>query len=473
MFEGLFGKKNRGTSVDEVLLDSERLKKANEELYKKGAELAARNKTLSLLDGMYQVATKSLHINQAAGELAREVSKTLDVPYVSIVIYHPNHKSFELVGYAEKGVLVDGFKKTHIVDSTYLGFSVLRDRKVLAVEPNGSMTSVFFPEQDRKRYLAGLGVVGTFVYPLIIDDRPIGILIVGLNRAIEKLSAFEREGIASAVNVVSVTLDKALAFSDLQAANDKLLELDELKTEFISIASHQLRTPLSIIKGYVSLMQEGAYGKMPKKSEQILQNIDESNERLVKLVDDFLDVSRLEQGRTQYSFAPVDITALVDGIVTELRNKAEKRQMTIDLHMGPKMPKSIIADEERLRHGIFNYIDNAIKYSPDNTVVTVSVTHSDGRITCVVKDQGVGMDEDDIRNLFQKFYRSPKVLREFQGTGLGLFVVKEFVEAHGGQVYAKSDGVGKGSEFGLWIPDEPVGQIYEDWKKDHMDDGKK
>lgn len=474
MFANLFRNLRTSTSGNGVLLDSEQLKKANEELYKKGAELAARNKTLLLLDGMYQIATKSIDINQTAGELAQQISKTLGVPYVSVIIYHETSKSLEMVGYAEQGISLNTFEKQkQITDPFYLGFGVLKEKRVVEVEPNGLLTGVFFPNRDRKKHIASLGVVGTFVYPLISERRSIGLLIIGLNREIEKLSAFEREGIASAVNVVSVALDKALAFSDLQAANDKLLELDELKTEFISIASHQLRTPLSIIKGYVSLMQEGAYGKMPKKSEQILQNIDESNERLVKLVDDFLDVSRLEQGRTQYSFAPVDITVLVDGIVTELRNKAEKRQMTIDLHMGSKMPKSIIADEERLRHGIFNYIDNAIKYSPDNTVVTVNITHSDGRITCSVKDQGVGMDEDDIRNLFQKFYRSPKVLREFQGTGLGLFVVKEFVEAHGGQVYAKSDGVGKGSEFGLWIPDEPVGQIYEDWKKDHTDDGKK
>jgi signal transduction histidine kinase len=465
MFERLFSKNKISTSGNEVLLDSEQLKKANEELYKKGAELAARNKTLSLLDGMYQVATKSLDINQASGELAQEVSKTLGMPYVSVIIYHPNDKSFELVGYAEKGSTSDNFEKNlRITDPEYPAFQALKDGRVLAVEPNGSMTGVFFPQQDRKRHLVSLGVVGTFVYPLITDRRPIGILIIGLNRAIEKLSAFEREGIASAVNVVSVALDKALAFSDLQAANDKLLELDELKTEFISIASHQLRTPLSIIKGYVSLMQEGAYGKMPKKSEQILQNIDESNERLVKLVDDFLDVSRLEQGRTQYSFAPVDMVALVDSIVTELRNKAEKKHMEIELHVGTKMPKSIIADEERLRHSIFNYVDNAVKYSPEKTTIMIELSVTDERMHCAVKDQGVGMDEDDIRNLFQKFYRSPKVLREFQGTGLGLYVVKEFIEAHGGQVYAKSDGIGAGSTFGFWIPFEPTSEIYQQWR---------
>ncbi len=296
LFDKLFSTK-KSISANEMLLDSEQLKKANEELYKKGAELAARNKTLLLLDGMYQIATKSIDINQTAGELAQQISKTLGVPYVSVIIYHGQTKSFELVGYSEQGVTLDTFEKNkQVTDPTYVGFELLRERRAVEVEPNGLLTGKFFPNQDRKKHISSLGVVGTFVYPLISESRSIGLLVIGLNREINKLSAFEREGIASAVNVVSVALDKALAFSDLQAANDKLLELDELKTEFISIASHQLRTPLSIIKGYVSLMQEGAYGKMPKKSEQILQNIDESNERLVKLVDDFLDVSRWNRG---------------------------------------------------------------------------------------------------------------------------------------------------------------------------------
>ena len=148
----------------------------------------------------------------------------------------------------------------------------------------------------------------------------------------------------------------------LKVANAKLKELDELKTEFLSIASHQLRTPLSIIKGYTSLMEEGAYGKPHAEMLPILHNIDESNERLIRLVDEFLNVSRIEQGRTQYRFAPMDLSATIQSVVTELKEKAVTKQITLEWK-APKEVISITADEDKIRHAIYNFVDNAIKYS--------------------------------------------------------------------------------------------------------------
>ena len=237
----------------------------------------------------------------------------------------------------------------------------------------------------------------------------------------------------------------------LENANVKLQELDQLKTEFLSIATHQLRTPLSIIKGYTSLMQDGAYGKMPKKAFPILDNIDVSNERLIKLVDEFLNVSRIEQGRTQYRFVDTPIKELAEGVVTELKQRALPKHITLDLAIG-KGVKNADMDEDKIRHGLYNFVDNAIKYSPEKTSVHISIEEKDGGVAFHVMDEGVGMDEKDLKNLFQKFYRSEHVLRDFQGTGLGLFVVKQFTEAHHGKVWAKSKGIGKGSEFGMWIP---------------------
>ena len=238
---------------------------------------------------------------------------------------------------------------------------------------------------------------------------------------------------------------------ELQAANTKLKELDELKTEFMSIASHQLRTPLSVIKGYTSLMEEGAYGDVSKEEKKILHNIDISNERLIKLVDEFLNISRIEQGRIKYSFAEMDAVPMAEGVIAELKEKAAPQHVKLSLRAEEKFFK-VAADEEKLRHCLYNFVDNAIKYSPDNEEVIIYLEKKNSGIAARVCDKGVGLDKDDIKNLFQKFYRSPHVLRDYQGTGLGLFVVKQFIEAHGGRVWAKSKGIGKGSEFGFWIP---------------------
>lgn len=237
----------------------------------------------------------------------------------------------------------------------------------------------------------------------------------------------------------------------LEKANLRLQELDRQKTEFLSIASHQLRTPLSIIKGYAELMKDGAYGKPTKKMVAVLSDMDESNERLVRLVDEFLNITRLEQGRTQYTFEPHDMNLMVTSVVDELRNRAEEKGLTL-VWDTPKKETPVVMDEEKVRHVVFNYIDNAIKYSPEGTI-TVTVDNKDGSTMVRVKDHGFGFDKEDEANFFQKFYRGRNVERtDVSGTGLGIYVCKKFIEMHEGRVWAKSPGLGKGSEFGFSIP---------------------
>lgn len=239
---------------------------------------------------------------------------------------------------------------------------------------------------------------------------------------------------------------------NLEHANIKLKELDDLKTEFLSIATHQLRTPLSIIKGYIELIEDGIYGKPSAKLRHVLHDMDVSNERLVKLVDEFLDVTRIEQGRTQYHFDNIDFGAMVEDVIKELHEKASTKQIVLK----PEISKNtkIMGDLDRLRHGVFNFVDNAIKYSPNKSEVKITVDREKQGVALRVMDQGPGLDEKDIANLFQKFYRSSHVSRDFEGTGLGLYVCRKFIEAHGGHVWAQSEGIGKGSEFGFWIPEK-------------------
>lgn len=237
---------------------------------------------------------------------------------------------------------------------------------------------------------------------------------------------------------------------NLKKANKQLTQLDELKTEFLSIATHQLRTPLSIIKGYISLLDEGAYGRVTKKQKKIYHNIDISNERLVKLVDEFLNISRIEQGRTKYRFESMKLSDVLSSVVEELKEKSGPKNITLSTHIS--FEKEIIGDADKLRHAIFNYVDNAIKYSDRKTTVDMYLEPYTGGAQIRVVDAGPGLDKKDLDNLFQKFYRSPHVSNDVDGTGLGIYVVKEFVGGHGGAVWAKSAGIGKGSEFGFFVP---------------------
>ena len=239
--------------------------------------------------------------------------------------------------------------------------------------------------------------------------------------------------------------------NSLEEANIRLKELDKQKTEFLSIASHQLRTPLSILKGYIELIKDGAYGKVEPKTIKVLNDMDINNEHLVKLVDQFLDISRVEQGRTKYEFSAVDICGLIDSAMNDLKVKAKQKKMEIKWACSKRMEK-VDCDQEKIHHVIFNFIDNAVKYS-DKGNVKVTLKREDGGVIVRVNDDGLGFEKQDQVNFFQKFYRGANVkAMAVTGTGLGLYVCRKFIEAHNGRIWAHSGGLGKGSEFGFWIP---------------------
>ncbi|MBD3310951.1 MAG: hypothetical protein GF349_00450 [Candidatus Magasanikbacteria bacterium] len=240
----------------------------------------------------------------------------------------------------------------------------------------------------------------------------------------------------------------------LKKANQKLKELDEIKTEFLSIASHQLRTPLSIIKGYIELIKDNAYGKTTDKTKKILGDIDTSNERLVKLIDEFLDVTRIEQGRTKFVFDYHDINDIISDVVSQLKQRAKEKGIKVSWKPSKTIGKKLYLDPGKIRHVIFNFLDNAIKYSHKGTV-RVDIKKEKKGVAVSVRDEGIGFGRKDGDNLFQKFYRGDNVKKaQAGGTGLGLFICKKFVEAHKGRVWAKSLGKGKGSEFGFYIPNQ-------------------
>lgn len=237
----------------------------------------------------------------------------------------------------------------------------------------------------------------------------------------------------------------------LEKANFQLQEIDKQKTDFLSIAAHQLRTPMSIFNGYLELLQEGAYGKVAEEAKSILSNMDESNGRLVKLVDSFLDITRLEQGRTKYEFKEQDINLTIGSVVKELNDRAKQKNIVINWKPEAGLPK-VQLDEEKIRHVIFNFVDNAIKYSEFGEI-TIHTNKEKSGISFRVKDNGIGFNKVDEANFFQKFYRGNNVQgMNVNGTGLGLYVCRMFVEAHHGKVWAHSHGLGRGSEFGFWVP---------------------
>ena len=248
----------------------------------------------------------------------------------------------------------------------------------------------------------------------------------------------------------------------LAMANDQLRKLDNAKSEFISIASHQLRTPLTAVKGFVSLLMEGTYGDINAKARDALNKVYISNERLIQLVENLLNVSRMESGRIEYEFKNGKIEDVLDEIKDNLLFIARKKGLYLNFNL-PKEPlPEIKMDFGKMREVLTNLIDNGIKYASRGGVTVRAelaaanlqlTTNNPQLIRITVSDTGIGIPKDSLPYLFEKFSRGKDTARlHATGTGLGLYVAKNIVEAHHGKLWAESEGEGKGSRFILELP---------------------
>jgi signal transduction histidine kinase len=250
--------------------------------------------------------------------------------------------------------------------------------------------------------------------------------------------------------------------TQLAGANDQLHQLDKAKSEFISIASHQLRTPLTAIKGFVSLLLEGTYGQVPETQKAALEKVYISNERLVQLVEDLLNISRIESGRMEFDFQDGQI----EDLVTEAVNTLDLSAKNKGLYLGWKKPAQLFPkikiDITKVKEVVSNMIDNSIKYTQKGgvTVRTEKGSFFDhdtmeqkNIVRVIVSDTGIGMDKEDIENIFNKFVRGKEISHyHTDGTGLGMFIAKKVAEAHQGKIWAESAGKGMGSRFILELP---------------------
>ncbi len=237
----------------------------------------------------------------------------------------------------------------------------------------------------------------------------------------------------------------------LKVANKHLKELDKAKTEFISVASHQLRTPLSGIKGYLSMLLDGDFGKTTAKQKKIITDIFNNTERLIRLVNIFLNVSRIESGRLHITKKQFDFIELIDEAVGQLMTEIKMKRLRLDF-IKPKRKIKVIADRDKLMDVLINLIDNAVKYTPQGKI-TIRTEIIDNNVRLSVKDTGVGIDPEEAKRLFAKFTRGKKISQvNTTGAGLGLFIAKKIVELHKGKIWVKSEGEGKGSEFVFEIP---------------------
>lgn len=232
----------------------------------------------------------------------------------------------------------------------------------------------------------------------------------------------------------------------------RLKELDDMKSEFVSIVSHELKTPLTSMKEAANLLMEGVGGKLEEKQMRLVSIMEQGINRLLKIISDLLEISKLESGLVQLQLESHDINDIVSGFISEIKPYADTRGISINAHYLPKGCMAFV-DRNKIVQVLTNLTHNAIKYSDQGSDVDVRIYQRDTDIIVEIEDHGRGIPEEDIPLIFEKFYQS-KATRGHSGIGLGLAISKSIIDAHGGRIYAKSS-VGRGSVFTFSFPVHP------------------
>lgn len=303
---------------------------------------------------------------------------------------------------------------------------------------------------NRQIILGVLSIIAIILVTLILSL----ILAQKIIKPIEILKSGSRQiaqGKLEKINEIKTGDELEELIHEFNFMVDGLIQLQKLKDEFVFIAAHELKAPVAAIKGYLTLLIDGTVGKIDEIAKEFMIKIKNSNERLIQLVTDLLQIARAEAGAIKIEIHPVNIEEAILPIINEFKIEVEKRRITIDYQKFLELPK-IYADLDRLKEIFANLISNAIKYNLDNGKVFIYHQIKNEHLLTFVKDTGLGIPKDQQGKIFQKFFRvQSKATEDIQGTGLGLFIVKQLVEKMNGKIWFESE-EGKGTTFIISLP---------------------
>jgi len=321
-----------------------------------------------------------------------------------------------------------GYPKGHVKMKRYMSVPIIEGGKVVGVAGVGNKEDPY----DQA------------------DVRQLTLLMEGMWQMMEQKRAEDTlRKFASKLAQVNRDLSKANA--ELSQANEELKSLDLMKDEFLSNVSHEFKTPLTSIQGYSQLIWDGTLGPVNEQQKKAVDTVIRNSERLRKLVDSLLYISRAQAGKLSYSFDDLMISDVIDNSIQDLSLQAEKKDIEINKYVAEDLPP-IRGDKDKLTDVMINLIDNAIKFTPQGGRIDLGVEVDDNSLHIYVRDTGIGIPEDKISNLFQRFYQvDASVKRRYGGTGLGLYICKKIVEDHEGSIWVKSK-EGEGSTFHILLP---------------------
>jgi signal transduction histidine kinase len=436
-----------------------------QEMYRRNKELAETNKTLSLLRTIDALVLEShASLKTVCEHITEAITQTTDYAFVGLLTRSSHNSKDELTLNGWSGSAWLGQNKPEVlarpihVSTAHPWFSEFRTSTLVSLDslPNKVIAGFLHcSEKEIDRLQGLLSLKSIYAVKLLARRRIVGLLVIGFYNPIVQLNQNDMERMDRVSESVGVALDNKLLFEEnqyvlrqLRESNAKLKELDETKDDFISMASHQLRTPLTSVKGYLSMVLEEDAGKLNKMQREMLGQAFFSSQRMVYLIADLLNVSRLKTGKFIIEPAPVNLAEVVEQEIGQLKDMAASRALTLTYDKPDEFPE-LNLDETKTRQVIMNFVDNAIYYTPAGGHVAVRLINNQSTVELQVEDDGIGVPRSEKPHLFTKFYRAGNARKARpDGTGLGLFMAKKVVVAQGGAIIFESH-EGKGSTFGF------------------------
>lgn len=305
--------------------------------------------------------------------------------------------------------------------------------------------------------------------PLISQEAPLGLIIVGNDLPyagvtegdVEILSIFAGQ---IAGGIENVRLYEALWRShqdlekrvtertrELALANEKLKKIDKLKSEFVSAVSHELRTPLTSIKGYAAILMAGKLGEVPEAVKERLDKINRHSDSLTQLVNDLLDISRIESGKVGMKLEQLKLKEIIDEVSDLVMPQVKERKIQLNTEV-PAELSLCLADKVQLVRVFTNLLGNALKFTPEKGTIAIKVKEQKDAFLVDVSDTGIGIADENLENIFEEFYRVDNAINQnIKGTGLGLSLVRRIIQAHKGRIWVEST-VGVGTTFSFTLP---------------------
>jgi signal transduction histidine kinase len=304
--------------------------------------------------------------------------------------------------------------------------------------------------EDARAYARVRGYRSQVVVPMLLHDEAIGTISVS-RREPGGFTGDEIELLKTFADQAVIAIENVRLFKELESANRELGAASRHKSEFLANMSHELRTPLNAVIGFSEVLIQRMFGELNDKQDEYLKDIYASGQHLLSLINDILDLSKIEAGRMELASAPFHLPGALENAVTLVRERAARHGIALDLDLDPRLGE-LVGDERKVKQVLLNLLSNAVKFTPEGGRISLTAGLTDGAVEMSVTDTGIGIAPEDQAAIFEEFRQvGSDEARKQEGTGLGLTLAKKFIELHGGRIWVKSE-LGRGSTFTFTLP---------------------